>query len=88
MKKLTVLLASSEVVPFSKTGGLADISGSLPKVLKDDVKIIVLTPYYQNVDLSTYTPQVLKAVKIVMTGNNYFVDYYYFNDENVTYVFV
>ncbi|MDD4090472.1 MAG: glycogen/starch synthase [Acholeplasmataceae bacterium] len=88
MKKLTVLLASSEVAPFSKTGGLADISGSLPKVLKDDVKIIVLTPYYQNVDLSTYTPQVLKAVKIVMTGNNYFVDYYYFNDENVTYVFV
>ena len=33
MDKLNILFASSEVVPFAKTGGLADVSGMLPKKL-------------------------------------------------------
>ncbi len=33
MEKLKVLFASPEVVPFVKTGGLADVSGMLPRVL-------------------------------------------------------
>ena len=28
---LNILFASAEVVPFSKTGGLADVAGALPK---------------------------------------------------------
>ena len=32
-KKLNVLLASFEAVPFIKTGGLGDVAGSLPKAL-------------------------------------------------------
>ena len=35
MAKLKVLLASSEVVPFAKTGGLADVAGSLPLALEE-----------------------------------------------------
>jgi starch synthase len=30
---LNILVASSEVVPYAKTGGLADVAGSLPKAL-------------------------------------------------------
>ena len=30
---MKVLLASSEVVPFAKTGGLADVAGALPREL-------------------------------------------------------
>jgi starch synthase len=30
---LNILLAASEVVPFAKTGGLADVAGALPKAL-------------------------------------------------------
>ena len=30
-KKLKIMFISSEVAPFAKTGGLADVSGSLPK---------------------------------------------------------
>ena len=33
MAKLKVLIASSEVVPFAKTGGLADVVGALPAAL-------------------------------------------------------
>jgi starch synthase len=31
---LNILLAASEVVPYAKTGGLADVAGALPKALK------------------------------------------------------
>ena len=33
-RKLRVVYATSEVAPFSKTGGLGDVSGSLPQALK------------------------------------------------------
>ena len=43
-----VLMVSSEVVPFAKTGGLADVSGSLPRALASlgcDVRVIM--PLYE-----------------------------------------
>ena len=33
MGKQKILFASSEVTPFAKTGGLADVSASLPSAL-------------------------------------------------------
>ncbi len=49
-KGLKVLLASSEVAPFSKTGGLADVAGSLPLALhKLGVDIRIVTPRYKSV---------------------------------------
>ncbi len=53
--KLKILMVFSEVAPFSKTGGLGDVGGALPKVLKDmghDVRII--TPQYQVVNERKY----------------------------------
>jgi len=42
-----VLLASAEVVPFAKVGGLADVAGSLPKALAQlDIDIRVIMPKY------------------------------------------
>jgi starch synthase len=43
-KLLNILLLSSEVTPFAKTGGLADVAGALPKALKDmghDIRLIM-----------------------------------------------
>lgn len=37
MKK--ILFATSEAVPFIKTGGLADVAGSLPKSLTKNILI-------------------------------------------------
>ncbi len=52
---MKILFASSEVVPFAKTGGLADVSGSLPVALKQfghDVRVI--TPKYKATDVKTF----------------------------------
>lgn len=50
MKNFKVLFACSEAVPFAKTGGLADVSGSLPKALKQQgIDIRVVMPKYKNI---------------------------------------
>ncbi len=42
-----ILFATSEAVPFIKTGGLADVAGSLPKYFdKDNFEIRVMLPKY------------------------------------------
>ncbi len=46
-KKLQVLFVASEGVPFAKTGGLADIVGTLPRALKEQgAEVKVLMPCY------------------------------------------
>jgi starch synthase len=48
--KLRVLFLSPEVVPFAKTGGLADVAGALPAALKrlgTDVRLVL--PLYRGV---------------------------------------
>ena len=51
MSKLNILIAASEVVPFAKSGGLADVIGALPKALRKlghDVRVVM--PRYYIVD--------------------------------------
>jgi starch synthase len=50
-KKLKVLIVSPEVVPFAKTGGLADVTGALPKALASlGHQVKVMLPKYQMID--------------------------------------
>lgn len=50
-KSLNILFAASEVVPFAKTGGLADVAGALPKALKKlGHNVIVVMPRYYSID--------------------------------------
>lgn len=47
---MNILIASSEVAPFSKTGGLADVCGALPGALqKLGHDVAVITPAYRHV---------------------------------------
>lgn len=49
MKKLKCLFVATEVVPYAKTGGLADVAGALPKELRDNgVEVRVAMPYYKS----------------------------------------
>ncbi len=44
---MKILFASSEMVPFSKTGGLADVAGALTKALtKQGHEVCAVVPYY------------------------------------------
>ena len=54
-KKYKILYVTSEVVPFMKTGGLADVSAALPQMLAEmghEVRIVV--PKYGAVDDRKY----------------------------------
>ncbi|MBZ5590695.1 MAG: glycogen synthase GlgA [Acidobacteriia bacterium] len=51
---MKVLMVASEAAPFAKTGGLADVVGSLPAALRSfDCEVAVLIPRYRAVDLSS-----------------------------------
>src|SRR5438093_638254 len=46
-KPLRVLYAASEVAGFAKTGGLADVAGSLPRALAErGIDCAVIMPFY------------------------------------------
>lgn len=48
---MRVLVASSEIVPFAKTGGLADVTGALPKALRRvGVEADCILPRYRSVE--------------------------------------
>ncbi|MBT4516331.1 MAG: glycogen synthase [Candidatus Komeilibacteria bacterium] len=47
-KKIKIVSIASEVDPYSKTGGLADVARSLPKSLtRLGHKVIIITPFYK-----------------------------------------
>ena len=47
---MKILLASSEVYPFSKTGGLADMVGALGRALVNaGHEAVIVTPLYRGI---------------------------------------
>jgi len=57
MQKLKILFIASEVAPFAKSGGLADVAGALPQALKKmghDVRVVM--PRYYIIDRSNLKP--------------------------------
>ena len=66
---MRVALLSSEVVPFAKTGGLADVAGALPKALgKHDVDARVILPLYQQIDRSLLNGPIVEDVPVPWRG--------------------
>src|SRR3989304_710290 len=71
-KKLNILFCSSEVTPFSKTGGLGDVAGSLPKALAEiGCQVRVIAPQYACVsNISAELKKVTDSVNLRIGGRN------------------
>jgi len=62
---LKILMVASEAAPFAKTGGLADVIGSLPAALAaQGVDVRVVMPRYSSVDLSQRAVVSLGLVRV------------------------
>ncbi len=54
-ENMKILYVSSEVIPFAKTGGLADVAGALPNELtKLGHEVVVVMPLYQQISKEKY----------------------------------
>jgi len=88
---LKVAFVASEAIPYAKTGGLADVVGTLPKYLnKLGIKTIIFLPKYKGIvgkfqkELSVKLDNTDK-VKIFRDETGYFVDYPEFYDREGIY---
>ena len=73
--KLKILYVASEIAPFAKTGGLADVASALPKTLFDmghDIRVVM--PKYGRINERKFTLREvirLKDITIPMGGKDY-----------------
>jgi starch synthase len=75
LAKLKVLLVSSEVVPFAKTGGLADVAGSLPLALEGHgVDVRVMMPKYACVKAKGDRAVMGEEIPVYFVGSGEYFD--------------
>ncbi|MBM7704805.1 glycogen synthase GlgA [Metabacillus iocasae] len=87
---MNVLFAVSECVPFVKTGGLADVAGSLPKdLVKLGTNVCVIMPKYGQIAQKYKEEMKLKKVINVQVGwRNQYCGLEVMQVDGVTYVFL
>lgn len=78
MQPLKILFVSPEVVPFAKTGGLADVAGALPKALKAlgcDIRLMM--PLYREVRQGNFPlEKILTNLPVLLGDRSLTVDIY------------
>ncbi|MDD2680423.1 MAG: glycogen synthase GlgA [Candidatus Omnitrophica bacterium] len=76
---MKIVMCASEVVPFAKTGGLADVAGALPLALeKEGQEVIIIMPRYKAVDSAKFNLKKLNSgILAGVAGKNirvYFIE--------------
>ncbi len=70
MTNLNVLFLASEIEPYAKSGGLADVSSALPKALKENgVKVKSIMPLYSSINRKKYKLKEVLSTSCVHMGN-------------------
>jgi len=81
MRRLNILFASSEVTPFAKTGGLADVSASLPEAMASlGHQVRVVMPLYRSVIEGNFNLKEAGAVEIPL-GDSVFQEKVFSREE-------
>ena len=85
---IKVLMVASEAAPFAKTGGLADVVGSLPVALGAfDCEVAVLIPRYRGIDL-TAARRVYDSLPVWLGGTVHETSLYQIDVDRVAYYFL
>lgn len=90
-KKRSVLFVGSEATPFIKTGGLADVLGSLPVALAEDenLDVRVILPLYGTMEQGFKTHLTYVTNFNVPVGwRNQYCGLFYYKRKNVTFYFI
>jgi len=77
---MRIAFCASEVFPFAKTGGLADVSGALPQALeKLGIELIIVLPYYgslnkagfrfKKIDQRTFKTKIGRNIKVYLINS-------------------
>ena len=67
---MKIMMVASECVPFAKTGGLADVVGSVPRALQTlGHEVIVVMPKYASIDVDQYAITPFFQQMCVWMGN-------------------
>lgn len=66
---MKIAILTSEAVPFAKTGGLADVSGALPKALGEhEVDARLILPLYDQIDRRLLNDTIIEDVPVEWRG--------------------
>ena len=97
MDAMKVLLCSSEVTPYAKTGGLADVSAALPAELnRQGIHCRVVMPLYREIrnmgiplkpsgDLAVLTSSGIAEARVYSHDRTYFIAHPLFSDRTGLY---
>jgi starch synthase len=89
MSKTRVLFAASEVYPFAKSGGLADVAYALPRALSHDTDITVVMPLYGFIDKARFGIEPTgESFDVTMAQREYRVALHTCRIDGVNYLFV
>ncbi|MBU3955475.1 glycogen synthase, partial [bacterium] len=86
---MEVVFLSSEVVPFAKTGGLADVGRALPDALAEaGLKVNVFMPLYGIVDYKKAGIKKIKKRSLRFAARSYQYDVYGLKEKGVNFYFI
>ena len=75
---MRIAILTSEAVPFAKTGGLADVSGALPKALaQEGVDAKLILPLYDQIDRSLLNGGSVENVRVEWRGQVHFARFWF-----------